>query len=111
MKKIKPILLSCAILSCLVILAVVIWIFQLNSEIKTGLANKHFLPPTEYYSAPETYVPGMSIEGHNADGFIAILQARNYRAREVGQKVFPGDFTLLTQEQCAALPSFKIPDG
>jgi len=111
MKKIKPILLSCAILSCLVILAVVIWIFQLNSEIKTGLANKHFLPPTEYYSAPETYFPGMSIEGHNADGFIAILQARNYRAREVGQKVFPGDFTLLTQEQCAALPSFKIPDG
>lgn len=108
MKKIKPILLSCAILSCLVILAVVIWIFQLNREIKNGLANKHFLPPTEYYSAPETYFPGMSIPGANADGLVAILNARNYRQRVLGQKLFPGDFTVLTKEQC--LSSAKAPD-
>jgi penicillin-binding protein 1B len=85
------------------------WIFHLNSEIKTGLANKHFLPPTEYYSAPESYFTGMTVEGSNADGFTQLLAARGYRSRQVGQKIFPGDEAALTQEQCLQLLSTLAP--
>jgi penicillin-binding protein 1B len=109
MKKIKIILLSIGALSCLVILAAGIWIFKLNSEIKTGLANKHFLPPTEYYSAPETYFVGMSLGSQGAEGLASLLQTRGYRARQEGQKLFPGDFFRLTRDECLGLSSIQIP--
>lgn len=97
MKKPKALLISFAVLSCLVILAGSIWIYQLNQKITEGLATKKFLPPTQYFSAPEEFSVDDPI---SKDAFLKNLTNRNYRLRTWDQKLFPGDFTDATLNEC-----------
>ena len=108
MKKLKPLLLLLGVLSCLVILLAGIWIFQLNQKITEGLAEKKFLPPTQYFSSPELF----SIdEPVSKEAFLKILASRNYRLRDWNQKLFPGDFSESTKDVCQTSVPVTLPDN
>lgn len=107
MKKLKAYLPYLAVLSCLVILAVGIWIYQLNQMITEGLAQRKFLPPTQYFSAPEEFSLDEPI---SKDAFLKILTNRSYRPREWNQKLFPGDFAESNMETCKTAVSVALPD-
>lgn len=97
MKNWKKLLLATALLTCLVIVAVVVWLFKLNGTIQEGLKTKQFLPPTEYYSAPETLFPGQMLSRSDLER--RLLQ-RGYRPRQSDQTLFPGDYVFLPLEKC-----------
>lgn len=107
MKKLKPILLTVAILSTLVILIGAILIYRYNQRITEGLAQKKFLPPTEYYTAPLDFSAQTPIS--RAD-FKAILSQRGYRERDWEQKLFPGDYSESPSETCQPSVPMTLPE-
>lgn len=100
MKKLRHILIFSSLLSCLVILAIGLWFFRLNQRITEGLAEKKFLPPTEYYAAPEMILSSSSI---SRTVFLQKISEHHYRERTAEQNLFPGDFQTLNQEGCQQL--------
>ncbi len=106
--KLKPYLISIAILSCLVILATAFLLYRFNSRIQEGLAQKQFLPPTEYYGAPLEFSAVNSISRAE---FKNILHSRQYRERDWEQKLFPGDFSESPLEVCQTSVPVTLPEG
>lgn len=98
MKKLKSIFILSLILSCLVILLGGVWIYNLNSRITEGLAQKKFLPPTEYYANPTEF--STQSTGQIRNLIQKELISRNYRHRDWEQKLFPGDFSDGNLNQC-----------
>lgn len=94
----KPVYIFSAI-ATLIIIGFVSWILVLNSRIDKALANKNLLPPTSYYSAPESFFLGQQVTSRE---FADLLVNRGYRHRDYPQSLYPGDFTVLTAEQCQA---------
>ena len=94
----KPIYIFSAI-ATLIIIVFVSWILVLNNRINTALENKNLLPPTSYYSAPEAVMLGQQMTSQE---FANLLVGRGYRHREFPQALYPGDYTVLTPEQCQA---------
>ncbi len=107
MKKLKLVLISFAVLSTLVILVGSVLIYNFNERIKEGLAQKKFLPPTEYYTAPLEFSASRPIP--RAD-FKAILALRSYRQRDWDQKLFPGDYSEAPTEICQNSMPVSLPD-
>jgi penicillin-binding protein 1B len=99
-KKLKWILAAISIISLLSLSALFFWLFQLDEKITTQLKLGKFLPPTEYFSAPERFFVGMKI---NKSEIEKILNNKNYRKREPEQKIFPGDWGYLTESECHQL--------
>jgi penicillin-binding protein 1B len=106
MKNIKAILLSVAILSCLVILVLAFYLYRFNQQITQGLAEKRFLPPTEYYSAPQEFSVLRPI---TLVKFKEILTKRQYRQRDWTQKLFAGDFSEANVDQCQPSVPASLP--
>lgn len=76
------------------------WLVRLDRDIKTRFAEKRFAPPVEFYSAPESIRAGSTFPV----GYFENLFARkNFRRREFGQPVQPGDYSLWSGEQCQSL--------
>jgi penicillin-binding protein 1B len=98
-KKLKRIFLILGSLSCLVILALGLWLFQLNTRIREGLEQRKFLPPTEYYAAPLQFSKD---QRWTLEDVKKILLDREYRERQWDQKLFPGDYTIGQSDQCRA---------
>ncbi len=71
--------------------------FQLNNRIREGLEQKKFLPPTEYYAAPLSFSKD---QAWLLDDIKNILLEREYRERQWDQKLFNGDYSIGTVEQC-----------
>jgi len=107
MKKLKPWLLLFAILSCLVIVVTGILLFRFNQRITEGLAQKRFLPPTEYYSAPLEFSVQKSTTRAE---FKSILTQREYRAQSWNQKLFPGDYAESSIDKCQSSLQLELPD-
>ncbi|MEZ0392333.1 MAG: transglycosylase domain-containing protein [Pseudobdellovibrionaceae bacterium] len=108
MKKLKPFLWALAILSCLVIAVGSALLYRFNQRIQEGLAQKRFLPPTEYYSATLDFSVDSSLL---REDFKKILATRQYRQRDWEQKLFPGDYSENSIENCrGSLPAeFSAP--
>ncbi|MGZ5278868.1 MAG: transglycosylase domain-containing protein, partial [Pseudobdellovibrionaceae bacterium] len=108
MKKLKPFLITFAILSTLVILIGILLIIRFNQTITEGLAQKKFLPPTEYYTAPLEFAASRPLP--RAD-FKAVLSQRGYRERDWDQKLFPGDYSESPAEICQNSVPTPLPEG
>lgn len=91
------------LLSALLLFASVIaggWLLRLDHNIRTRFAEKRFAPPVEFYSAPESVRAGSNFPpGY----FENLFTRKNFRKREFGQPIQPGDFSLWTGEQCRSL--------
>lgn len=107
MKKLKLILFLFALLSCLVIFAGGMWVYQLNQTITQGLANKRFLPPTEYFAAPTEFSTNQLITKSLVE---REFSSRNYRARDWNQKLYPGDYAWAPQADCATSVPEALPE-
>ncbi len=108
MKKLKPLIITFAILSTLVILVGGALIYQFNQRITEGLAQKKFLPPTEYYTAPLEFSASRAIPRANIK---SILSQRGYRVRDWDQKLFPGDYSESTSETCQSSVPTALPEN
>jgi penicillin-binding protein 1B len=82
------------------------WLMRLDAEVKEKLQTKKFLPPTEYYSAPESFFVGTQL---NPTQLNELFVARHYRLRTTDQKLFPGDFIPLSQTECSTFTPEPLP--
>lgn len=103
MKKLRIIALITVSLVTLIIITLVSWLFQLDQKVKDGLAQKKFLPPTQYFSSSylfETQVhPNKSL-------LLKTLFRKNYLQQTEDKVLQEGQFTTKNQENCLKdLPS------
>lgn len=73
--------------------------FDLENEMTKKLESKKFLVPTEYYAAPTAYGPKMLV---TQSSVVELLKKRNFRQRELDQRLLPGDFYTGDRAQCVA---------
>jgi hypothetical protein len=73
------------------------WSYVLNDRISVALKTKKFLPPTEYFSAPEILDPRMNL---SAQDLIQKLEQRKYSSRSWGEKLHPGEYAQGKLEEC-----------
>ncbi len=97
MNKWKLTLILISFLSTLVMASAGAMIFNFNDDIKTGLANKKFLPPTEYFARPDE-IP--TAESHTRDQIKKLFQSRNYQEREWTDSLRNGEFQEATGDAC-----------
>lgn len=77
-----------------------VWVWRVDQNIAERFAEKRFVPPVEFYSAPERIIPGSVVP----QSYFTSLFARNhYRERKFGQPLHQGDFSIWTGEQCRTL--------
>jgi penicillin-binding protein 1B len=85
------------------------WLHSLDQNIAKRFAEKRFIPPVEFYSAPEKIKAGSRIP---ASYFMTLFERRHFRSREFGQPLQNADYSVWTEEQCRSLipnldPSLK----
>jgi penicillin-binding protein 1B len=73
------------------------WAYQLHNRISESLKTKKFLPPTEFFSAPEFIGPKMNV---GAADLIQKFSQRKYTVRGWNEKIHPGEYTQATTEDC-----------
>lgn len=83
--------------------AATVLVFRFNETIKIGLANKQFLPPTEYYSKPAE-IP--SLELNTREQVRKVFSSRNYLEKEWEESLKNGEFQEATADIC--FERFKI---
>lgn len=84
-----------AIIFC--ILALGVWLFRLNQEIKNRVEQGWFRPPVEIYARGEKIHLRQSL---NPDQLIKLLANLQYRERFEDQTLHPNDFSRLDANQC-----------
>lgn len=96
----KNALLATLVLTTLAIVSLSIWMFRLDRNIKARFSEKRFAPPVEFYSAPELIKAGYRLP---KSYFEKLFTRKNYRRREFGQPIQPGDFSVWTSDQCRSV--------
>ena len=81
----------------LAIIALVIWLVNLDRDISRRFAVKRFAPPIEFYSASETISPGAKFPASMLE---AVFARKAYTKREFSQSMSPGDYATWTGDQC-----------
>jgi penicillin-binding protein 1B len=81
-------------------IALGVWLFRLDRNIKTRFAEKRFAPPVEFYSAPEIVRPGSS---YPLNYFETLFARKNFRHRDFGQPIQPGDYSVWSAAECQSL--------
>lgn len=90
-------LITTASLVTLTIIALVIWIANLDHNISQRFAEKRFAPPIEFYSASERIQTGAKYP----EVLLEALFSRNsFVRREFSQSMSPGDYSLWTGDEC-----------
>lgn len=85
------------------IIALGIWLFRLDQDIKRRFAEKRFAPPVEFYSAPEDVRAGTVMPNGYFETFFT---RKNFRRREFGQRLNEGDYSVWSGEQCRTVVAF-----
>ncbi len=102
----KRVFLILFLLLCCAGVGVGTWLLRLDRDIKTRFAEKRFAPPVEFLSAPE-FVSGGEKFPHGY--FAKLFTRKNYRSREFGQPLQPGDVSFWTGEECLSVISAALP--
>ncbi|HEX4924866.1 MAG TPA: transglycosylase domain-containing protein, partial [Bdellovibrionales bacterium] len=108
MSRRKRIILASAGLLALAFIALGVWVYRLNKTIAESLSNRRFIPPVEFYSAPQRYFRGQKLKRAALE---KSLQRLRFRERQSGQVLNPGDYTVWHQEECANMLAGALPDG
>ena len=75
-------------------------VFYLDHSIQKRVEEKRFLSPTQYFSKAEKFYPGQ-IYSH--EQLQSSFDQLNYRQREFGDSISPGDFSIGEKSQCQPL--------
>lgn len=78
-------------------IALGVWLFRLDRDIRTRLAEKRFAPPVEFYSSPEYVRPGAI---YPANYFEDLFTRKAYTRRGFTQSMAPGDVSIWTGDEC-----------
>ncbi|MES2964113.1 MAG: transglycosylase domain-containing protein, partial [Bdellovibrionota bacterium] len=84
-------------LGLVALIALVVWLFQLDRDIRTRLAEKRFAPPVEFYSSPEFVRPGAT---YPPNYFEDLFTRKAYARRSFTQSMAPGDISVWTGDEC-----------
>lgn len=93
LRKLILIILSASIL---ILSGLLLWVWNLNLQIKDSLAKKSFLPPTTFYSAPIYFTKNDLI---NLTAASSIMENHQYRLREAQQNLSDGDYFIGTNKE------------
>lgn len=96
-RKLKISLIATASVVTLAIIALVVWIVNLDRDISRRFAAKRFAPPIEFYSASESVRPGAK---YPASVLEALFARKSYVKRQFSQSMSPGDYALWTGDEC-----------
>jgi len=83
--------------SFVALIALAFWLFQLDQDIRTRLAEKRFAPPVEFYSSPEYVRPGAI---YPVNYFEDLFTRKAYSKRDFTQSMAPGDVSIWTGDEC-----------
>lgn len=86
-------------IATLVIILVAVWLWQLRAELTERLATQRFLPPTEYWSAPQVFELAGSPK---KAGVVAELLRRGYVSQNWGDHLRAGRYQLGAIDACRA---------
>jgi penicillin-binding protein 1B len=94
------VLLSVASLTLVAILvSVTVWLYRLNDEVVERLKGRRFLPPTEFYSAPEKFFRNQKLKPKQIESALVRL---GYTQSSSLTTLAAGQFTRLPVEECQA---------
>lgn len=96
MGKLKLLLIGFLALTTLIIILLGSWFWNVRNEVAARLASKKFLPPTEYYSAPEVFY----VTKATRDQLETLLNSKTYQNVTVERPLQPGEYSLLDREAC-----------
>jgi penicillin-binding protein 1B len=88
----------------LISVAIGIWFWNLRTEVSNRLESKKFLPPTEYYAAPEEIRPQQS----SFEAFQKNLQQRGYNLVQSERPLNFGEYRNLDLQNCKNLAAFEV---
>ncbi|MEQ1875613.1 MAG: transglycosylase domain-containing protein, partial [Bdellovibrionia bacterium] len=108
MSRIKQLVIYSSLFALVVLIALAAYIYRLNGIIVESLENRRFIPPVEFYSAPQRYFKGQKIKpGVIEKG----LKRLRFRARGADQILNPGDYIVWKGEECRAMLAGAFPEG
>jgi penicillin-binding protein 1B len=107
--RLKKIAIIVASITAFALVFLVVWIVQLNSEIKERISSGWFVPPVEIYTDNLKFSVGAVVPRAQLQ---LRLQEKRYRERSEGETLREKDYAWLDQAQCVGLlDSLKIESG
>lgn len=91
----------------LMIIVSVFSFLNFDKELTEKLEAKKYILPTEYYAAPTSFKARML---YSREAIEEILTKRNYRSRNIQQRLLPGDYLIGSPADCATRMQVEIPD-
>ena len=99
-RRIKIALISIASLVTLTIIAVIVWVVNLDHNISQRFAEKRFAPPIEFYSASEQIRAGSKFPAATLE---ALFARKSYVKRQFSQSMNAGDYSSWSGDECRGL--------
>jgi penicillin-binding protein 1B len=87
-----------SVLTLTVVIAGGLWWKSLESQVTEGLRLKKFLPPTQFFAAPEIVSPEQYLRRSD---LLQNLGRRKYRQKSWQERLQPGSFATASKEECA----------
>ncbi len=84
------------------------YLYRLNGVIVESLSNKRFIPPVEFYSAPQRYFKGQKLKAGVLEKGLKRLR---FRLRGSDQILNPGDYIVWNAEACRGMLAGAFPEG
>ncbi|MEK6774384.1 MAG: PBP1A family penicillin-binding protein [Bdellovibrionota bacterium] len=106
-KRLKTILLVFTTVLTLMIIVLLLLFFSFDKELSEKLEAKKYILPTEYFAAPLSFKSKML---YSREAIEELLVKRNYRSRNVHQRLLPGDYLIGSAEECATRMQAEIPE-
>ncbi len=102
----KALTLTSLLLLTLVGISFIFWVYQLDGEIESRFAQKRFVPPIEFYSAPQRIVTGATF---TSEYFQKLFGRKHFRKRDFSLPLQPSDFSIWSAQECqSVLVTFNL---
>jgi penicillin-binding protein 1B len=94
---VKRLLIAFVALVALGVVALVIWIANLDREVAKRFAEKRFAPPLEFYSSAEKISAGDKFPAADLE---QLFVRKSYTRRDFSQSMSPGDYSSWSGDEC-----------
>jgi penicillin-binding protein 1B len=92
----------------LILIGFAVWIYRLNQTIVESISNKRFIPPIEFYSAPQRFFKGQKIKNNS---LVRSLSRLRFRERRSAQVLNEGDYMVWDAAECTKMLGDIYPEG